>query len=271
MKSDHGKAIFLLVFTASIFFANAQTHYKIIILAGQSNAVGQASTRNFPAEYVPVQTNIKIWSGSECAEFLKHKWIFVQRGMGTDTTRTGCEVSFAKAITQKYPNDSIRIIKAAWSATSIAEYWLPPSIGMAPKGNFYKLFFDSSVNPALQAIINEGNTYEIAGMLWMQGESDAITLPFANAYGYNLTHFIQDMRKDIGTPDMPFIIAKIDDSPIWPYNAIVRQAEDSVAANIPNIGIFDTKDFETDGAHYYPAGIIKMGIGFADELSKLFK
>lgn len=251
-------------------FANAK-NYKIVILAGQSNAVGQAKTKDFLIEYKQLQTNIKIWDGSECDDFMKNKWMCVQTGFGTDTARTGSEISFAKAITQKFPNDSIRIIKAAWSATSIAECWLSPSVGIGYRGNFYRNFFDMSVNPALQSIINHGNTYEIAGILWMQGESDALTLPFANAYGYNLTHFIQDLRKDLETSAMPFIIAKIDDSPTWPYCAIVRQAEDSVATNIPNIGIFDTKDFETDGAHYYPAGIIKIGIGFANELSKFFK
>ena len=251
-------------------FANAK-NYKIVILAGQSNAVGHAKSKDFPIEYKHIQKNIKIWDGSECDDFMKNKWMYVQVGFGTDSARTGSEISFAKAITQKFPNDSIRIIKAAWSATSLAEGWLSPSIGIWYGGNIYRNFFEMSVNPALQSIISDGNTYEIVGMLWLQGESDALLLPFAKAYSYNLTHFIKDIRKDLQTPEMPFIIAKIDESPAWPYYNIVRQAEDSVAANIPNIGIFDTKDFETDGAHYYPEGIIKVGIGFANELSKFFK
>ena len=35
------------------------------------------------------------------------------------------------------------------------------------------------------------------------------------------------------------------------------------------VGIFDTKDFDTDGTHYKTQGILDMGSCFAEEMAKL--
>lgn len=57
--------------------------------------------------------------------------------------------------------------------------------------------------------------YEIAGFVWFQGFNDLVnkfTYPNREApdgfkeYTRLLTHFIRDVRKDFGTPEMPFVI-----------------------------------------------------------------
>ena len=57
--------------------------------------------------------------------------------------------------------------------------------------------------------------YEIAGFVWFQGFNDLVnkfTYPNREApdgfkeYTSMLTHFIRDVRKDFGTPEMPFVI-----------------------------------------------------------------
>jgi hypothetical protein len=122
--------------------------------------------------------------------------------------------------------------------------------------------FVSQVHHAV-GLISSKYQIEIAGMCWMQGESDALVPDKAAAYQTNLTNFIKDLRKEFQVPDMPFIIAMIDSTPSWPYNAVVRKAETTVAASIPHVGIFDTHGFPTHEGHYTTAGLLMMGSSFA--------
>lgn len=240
-------------------------HYKIFVLSGQSNGVGVAANTDFPVEYQAEETNVQIWGGMDLDASLTNQWINVKPGFGAPLTNSGCELSFAKEISKRFPNDHIRIIKGAWRATSMVDYWLSPSAGIPAKQDFYHLLINSTIKPALNNITANGDSYELAGFLWMQGESDAIAEASAKVYESNLSNFINDIRKDLNVEKMPFIIAKIDATPSWPFNSIVRQAEDSVASKFQSVGIFDTHGFETDGVHYLAAGYVKMGIQFANQ------
>ncbi|MEI8273868.1 MAG: sialate O-acetylesterase, partial [Paludibacter sp.] len=241
------------------------THYKVFILSGQSNAVGMAPSSDFPTDYQTEQTNVQIWAGMQVDASLTNQWINVKPGFGSVLTNSGSELSFAKEISKRFPNEHIRIIKGAWAATSMVDYWLSPSAGTPAKQDFYHLLINSTIKPALNNITANGDSYELAGFLWMQGESDANAQASANIYESNLSNFINDIRKDLNVEKMPFVIAKIDVVPSWPFNAIVRQAEDNVASKLQSVGIFDTHGFETDGVHYLAAGYVKMGIQFANQ------
>ena len=245
-------------------------HYKIFVLSGQSNAVGVAANTDFPMEYQTEQTNVQIWAGMQVDISLTNRWINVKPGFGNNLANSGCELSFAREISKRFPNEHFRIIKGAWSATSMVDYWLSPSAGTPAKADFYHSLINSTIQPALNSITANGDSYELAGFLWMQGESDAIVETSANAYESNLSNFITDIRKDLNVEKLPFIIAKIDATPSWPFNAIVRQAQDNVASKLKNVGIFDTHGFETDGIHYLSAGYVKMGIQFSNQYINVF-
>ena len=49
----------------------------------------------------------------------------------------------------------------------------------------------------LSALSAAGHTYEVVGMIWMQGESDS-TSAYANAYQQNLTDLIAQVRSRYG-------------------------------------------------------------------------
>jgi len=68
----------------------------------------------------------------------------------------------------------------------------------------------NTVNSALANLVTNGINYEISGMLWMQGESDAYEGQAAS-YETNLVNFISHMRAEFSTPEMPFIIARVLD------------------------------------------------------------
>ena len=50
--------------------------------------------------------------------------------------------------------------------------------------------------------------YAIAGFGWHQGWNDRINDKFNAEYEENMAHFIRDIRKDLGVPALPFVIAE---------------------------------------------------------------
>ena len=60
----------------------------------------------------------------------------------------------------------------------------------------------------------KGRKLEVAGFFWFQGFNDQFGDPKDPAsppseYASNMKHFIQDVRKDLGAPNLPFVIAAI--------------------------------------------------------------
>ncbi len=51
-------------------------------------------------------------------------------------------------------------------------------------------------------------SYVLSGIGWHQGWNDRINDKFNAEYESNLVHFIHDIRKDLGAPALPFVIAE---------------------------------------------------------------
>jgi hypothetical protein len=113
----------------------------------------------------------------------------------------GPEFGFAKAMSELYPADEIHLIKVARGGTAI-DWWLPDAKG---KENGHTQLLANLKN-ALEKI---GGDYEIAGMLWMQGESDAKQQADAEAYQKKLEQLIALMRKETGKPELPVVIGRL--------------------------------------------------------------
>ena len=50
--------------------------------------------------------------------------------------------------------------------------------------------------------------YVLSGFGWHQGWNDRINDKFNAEYESNMAHFIRDIRKDLGAPALPFVIAE---------------------------------------------------------------
>jgi alpha-galactosidase len=59
---------------------------------------------------------------------------------------------------------------------------------------------------------NEKAGYEIAGFVWFQGYNDKFNPEYYGNYTENMKLFIQDVRKEYKSPDMPFIIGVLGTS-----------------------------------------------------------
>jgi alpha-galactosidase len=162
-----------------------------------------------------------------------------------DGGKIGPELTFGLMMEKAY-DGPILIIKTAWGGKSLNTDFRSPSAGpykfseahlanltkrgkdietvktekAKAAGRYYRLMIDhvkkvladpERVMPEYDAMAG----YEIAGFVWFQGWNDKVD---GNTYperkkpgGYDLyselmSHFIRDVRKDLGVPEMPFVI-----------------------------------------------------------------
>jgi len=74
--------------------------------------------------------------------------------------------------------------------------------------------------------------FEVAGGLWFQGFNDQFDPEFYGNYSTNMVHFIQDLRKEVKQPKMPFVIGVLG-TPAYPDESLannVAKAQRVVAA-----------------------------------------
>lgn len=63
--------------------------------------------------------------------------------------------------------------------------------------------------------------FEVAGGLWFQGFNDQFDPEFYGNYSKNMVHFIQDLRKEVKQPKMPFVISVLG-TPAFPEGAMAN-------------------------------------------------
>jgi hypothetical protein len=265
-KTSNGVALLACL---ALLVAPARATTKVFLLAGQSNMVGAGGAGEgdppIPAPYNVAQPDVQI-------SWMNGGWAALQQGFSYEYNSFGPEVSFGYRLHNTlFPADSIYLVKYAVGGTHLAtEYseWNPNG------GTLYN-GLKTAVNNAMQNLTAAGKAPQIAGMIWMQGESDANNATYAAEYATNLTNFIVSIRHDLNVPNMPFVVGRItthyDTSP--PSGAaIVRAAEMTVPGQVGHASWIDTDDLEQNPAqpwHYGTQGQIDLGIRFANAIAAI--
>lgn len=253
-------SIIVLCFVASTTVsADGPRKTKVFLLGGQSNMAGLGKTTDMKDPYSKPFNIVKIWNA------MTRKWEPLEGNFGASGKGSfGPELSFGHAIAEALPNDDVRLVKYAVIGTALYNGWAPTS------GAQYVVFMNTA-KAALSDLKASRVDYEIAGMLWLQGESDAAENQAAT-YEKNLAAFITHMRTEFKTPKMAFIIARV----LGYYGGqtgqakIVRDAQVKVAKSTENVTWFDTDDCErVNEGHYSSSGLIEIGKRFAAGYSEL--
>ncbi|MBE3064442.1 MAG: hypothetical protein IMZ69_05435 [Spirochaetes bacterium] len=119
-------------------------------------------------------------------------------------SRFGPEVSFGRTIADALPQARVALIKFSEGGTSLQGDWAPDK-----NGGLYEEFL-AFVRHSLKALRDGGETVELAGIVWHQGESDTSLPP--GKYQQLLTELIARLRKDLSSPDVPFVIGEVFDN-----------------------------------------------------------
>jgi alpha-galactosidase len=148
-------------------------------------------------------------------------------GYGARPEMIGPELGFGWLIGDAL-DEPVLLIKCAWGGKSLAVDFRPPSAGKpdyslgektdaaiaqdpAIIGKFYRetLALTKAALTNIQALVpGSDGRYVLAGFGWHQGWNDRINDKFNAEYESNLVRFIRDIRKDLGTPKLPFVIAE---------------------------------------------------------------
>lgn len=119
-----------------------------------------------------------------------------------------------------------------------------------------------------------------SGIIWMQGESDAVhTEEVAKRYYDNLKRLMDLIRAALHKDDVPVIIGKISDSwndkdgKVWDYGELVQYAQEKYAKTDNNAAIVrSTRYYKySDPWHYDSDGYIDLGVKFAETVYRLNK
>jgi hypothetical protein len=180
----------------------------------------------------------------------------------------------------KQPDSQLCILKYAVGGAGLAEHWNPDAgaDARARYGLFEKwvVFYNDSIDQ-LNAL---GYPYEVVGMVWMQGETDA-ALGDEVEYEANLSNFINRCRGEIGLPGMPVVIGRIhqglkanseDEQARWD---IVRGAQVAVANEMEqcwwlNTDFCQRKLLNTNN-HYDTQGSFDLGVLFGEALNVILE
>jgi len=77
----------------------------------------------------------------------------------------------------------------------------------------------------------KGKKLDIAGFYWFQGYNDQFGDQAPGEYKSNMIHFIKDVRKDLGKPELPFVIAAIG---TWGWDGTKSPKEGSGTEKVLN-------------------------------------
>ena len=232
---------------ACFLFAPAHADpVAVFILAGQSNMEGKAKMELLEYQVKQPQNQPIFGHFQKDGKWLERDdvWIkFLDRkgnltvGYGSPNC-IGPELEFGWTVGDHY-QQQVLLIKTAWGGRSLYRDFRPPSAGLPPDDVLQKMLAQQQKkNPAatlddvkkpfgatyrdmmkeIDATLTDLKTqfpayqnqgYELRGFIWLQGWNDMIDDTATAEYTTNLAHFITDVRRDLKSPNLPFVIAQM--------------------------------------------------------------
>lgn len=272
---------------------------NVIIISGQSNAVGCKASENLLGTKYADKYN-QFQSGFDDVKISYNNWtvdnyvaktislqnasprgdfVSVKLGQGNVPANFGMEVGIADALHEKFGN-KLYIIKCPCGGSNLIDYFLTPEDSMHQNLiNFVTKCFEklekSGLNPKLRAF------------LWNQGEGDSYS-GYYQAHFEALKQFKENLDRELlkYTSDnvLPFIDAgilpgtKANGDPTWEFYAQVNQFKQQFAALSPtNIYIdaiangLHANQEPNDVVHYDSESVVDLGYLYAAQLEQFLK
>lgn len=276
------KHFLLFIFLTLTINTFSQKPVKVFILAGQSNMQGHGEMEkgdkgnlNWVVKndkngtYKHLVNEDGTWKKrNDVNIYATDKFNVVKTGKltagyGAFSTTIGPELEFGNVVGDHFENE-VLIIKTTWGGKSLAVDFCPPSAvsdsgyhhipAVAKDTGYYYVQMLSNIYKVIDSLHKyvpnyKGQGYEIAGFGWHQGWNDRVNKSANTAYEQNLVHLIKDVRRDLGSPKLPFVIATTgmkgweDKDP----RALSLMKAQMAMTNYPefkdNVAVVDTRDF----------------------------
>lgn len=235
----------------------------VFLLLGQSNMKGRGT---IPA----VQTEDPRIANMNMAD---HQWYVAEHPLhkagvpdmidGSDNAGVGPGLDFARALLQQEEGVRIALVPCAVGGSWI-NLWQPG-----------QPFYTNAIWRAQKALADAPpGKGRIKGVLWLQGESDAIEARYA-AYEDKLATLVQSLRADLGEPELPFIACTIGtfiNSNSYPRVAEINNSLLTLPERELHTACVDARDVTGhigDNMHYNTDSQIIIGGRYADQYAAL--
>lgn len=221
-------------------------NFHLYLLVGQSNMAGRGVVEAQDREAHPrVLTLTK-----------EQEWVPAVDPIHFDKSVAGVCLgrTFGIRMAERDPEGTIGLIPAACGGSSIFA-WEPGAFHDQTQSHPY----DDAIARARRAM-EDG---VLKGILWHQGESDC-SPEKAPEYALRLTKLIERFRRELGAPEVPFIIGQLGQFPAKPLNewrVMVDKAQQTAAKNIPFVGFVSSDDLSAndDNVHFNAASLREFG------------
>jgi len=251
----------------------------VFLLAGQSNMDGRARGYKLTDEdrrrLEKAQKNVVLYYNHQLPRplSLTKAKPYLKKKFNTETI-FGPELFFGINMAEKYPDRQIILIKRSLGGMSLYGAWNPNwSIEKARlmheenKPRLYEDFVSYTKEILSQMKPDE---YELAGMLWVQGETDSAINKFgkkpADTYYENLKKLIVSVRKEFQKDDLPFLIFQVGSGKVVqamkslakedPYTVLIPQEKNQDSKyhfhrNPPPVGHYTYESMKRIGRYFY--------------------
>ena len=176
----------------SVNVPSSKEDFHLFLLMGQSNMSGGVGLAAGDTKPVPQVLKMRYAKDGE-----EPKWAAgahpLHPGRPNKKARFGPGLSFAEAYLADNPGVTVGLIPMAWGGRSIVQL---------SKGS--EIYGDAIRHT--KAAMQVGT---LKGVLWHQGESDTVEQTRTDAYEKRLYRLIEDVREDLGNPQLPFIVGNL--------------------------------------------------------------
>ncbi len=166
--------------------------FHIYLLIGQSNMAGRA--KMLPGDEKPIERCFLLNDKDEWEDATNplNRYSTIRKGL--EMQQIGPGYGFAMAMTKADKNVNIGLVVNAKGGSAI-EQW--------KKGS---KFYNDAVRRTKEAM-KDGT---LKGILWHQGEANEKN---PDEYPDKLKELIEDLRKDLGVKDLPFVVGQVNNLP----------------------------------------------------------
>jgi len=277
---------------------------RIIVLAGQSNAVGVGYTK-YLQNYYANEVIDKFYVGYDQVPINYYSHDIKSNGFVKTTINCtelnkdtcGPELGIAKNLTSR-TKEKFFIVKCAFGGTSLYNDWLSPSsirLSYPSKDNkSNRLEVDNTfyleknkpigwcynelvclLKSSIEILENNGYAPKISAFFWMQGESDASEITHVNKYEQRYDNLIKDIKAEFFKYIMDCVYVDGGISSLWKYYKEINTIKRAYSnrnnyhyIDTIKIGLTTNKEphEQPDLAHYDVDSIIKLGEMFAQKI-----
>jgi len=263
----HIKSISVLVLIAAILLIGCtasktgksipKNNFHLYLLLGQSNMAGRGEVQDQDRQPHPqVLTMNK-----------DNKWVPAADPIHFDKPIAGVGpgLTFGKTMAMKKPGFSIGLIPCAAGGSSIA-HW--------KRGMWFKQTDSKPYDEAVRRTKTAMKDGVLKGIIWHQGEGDS-NEESAPLYKANIAALIRTIRKDLGTPDVPFVVGELgvfftlENN----YAVNVNEALTTLPQYVDHTACVSSHGLEPkeDGDHFDTSSARELGRRYAEAMLKLEK